>query len=226
MSSTNKTTNYQLSQFVGSDMPAWLGDYNTDMSKIDTAIKTASDDATDGKTQSDTNKNAIGTLANLTTTVKDNLVSAVNEVKTIADNAGTSAVGTARLTNGAVTTEKIEDGAVSVSKINFAGFKFPTPSDTVLVNLGDINSSQLFTVPRTGFLCFKSLVVGSTGNAGVKYGSSTGVNIAGICHISGLSNEANVQVGECFLVKEGDTLYFDIQGSGLLQGVTINDIQW
>lgn len=39
MSSTNKTTNYQLSQFIGSDVPAWLVDYNGDMGKIDTAIK-------------------------------------------------------------------------------------------------------------------------------------------------------------------------------------------
>lgn len=38
MSSTNKTANYELSQFIGSDKPAWLIDYNGDMSKIDTAI--------------------------------------------------------------------------------------------------------------------------------------------------------------------------------------------
>lgn len=38
MSSTNKTTNYNLSQFVGTDVPSYLGDYNGDMSKIDKAI--------------------------------------------------------------------------------------------------------------------------------------------------------------------------------------------
>lgn len=38
MSSTNKTTNYNLSQFVGTDIPSYLGDYNSDMSKIDKAI--------------------------------------------------------------------------------------------------------------------------------------------------------------------------------------------
>ena len=38
MSSTNKTTNYNLSQFVGTDVPSYLGDYNSDMSKIDKAI--------------------------------------------------------------------------------------------------------------------------------------------------------------------------------------------
>ena len=38
MSHTNQTTNYELSQFVGSDKPAWLVDYNGDMLKIDNAI--------------------------------------------------------------------------------------------------------------------------------------------------------------------------------------------
>ena len=42
MSSTNKTTNYQLSQFVGTDIPSILNDYNGDMRKIDTAIKEVS----------------------------------------------------------------------------------------------------------------------------------------------------------------------------------------
>ena len=38
MKSTNKTTNYELSQYVGSDKPTYLGDYNSDMLKIDTAM--------------------------------------------------------------------------------------------------------------------------------------------------------------------------------------------
>lgn len=43
MASTNHTTNYSLSQFIGTDKPAWLGDYNQDMSKIDTAMKANAD---------------------------------------------------------------------------------------------------------------------------------------------------------------------------------------
>lgn len=43
MTATNHTTNYELSQFVENDRPTWLGDYNSDMSKIDTAIHTAND---------------------------------------------------------------------------------------------------------------------------------------------------------------------------------------
>lgn len=44
MTATNKTTNYELSQFVGTDRPTWLGDYNGDMSKIDTQLKQNADD--------------------------------------------------------------------------------------------------------------------------------------------------------------------------------------
>lgn len=44
MTATNKTTNYELSQFVGTDRPTWLGDYNSDMSKIDTQLKQNADD--------------------------------------------------------------------------------------------------------------------------------------------------------------------------------------
>lgn len=44
MTSTNKTTNYELSRFVGTDRPTWLGDYNSDMSKIDRQLKQNADD--------------------------------------------------------------------------------------------------------------------------------------------------------------------------------------
>lgn len=44
MTATNKTENYELSQFVGSDRPTWLGDYTADMSKIDAQLKRNADD--------------------------------------------------------------------------------------------------------------------------------------------------------------------------------------
>lgn len=44
MTATNKTANYNLSQFVGTDRPTWMGDYNGDMSKIDAQLKKNADD--------------------------------------------------------------------------------------------------------------------------------------------------------------------------------------
>lgn len=45
MSSTNKTANFKLSQFIGTDKPTFLGDYNNDMEIIDGALFTASQTA-------------------------------------------------------------------------------------------------------------------------------------------------------------------------------------
>lgn len=43
MTATNHTTNYNLSQFAGTDRPTWLGDYNDDMAKIDAQLKKNAD---------------------------------------------------------------------------------------------------------------------------------------------------------------------------------------
>lgn len=93
MSSTNKTTNYQLSQYVGSDKPTYLGDYNGDMLKIDTAIKQTNNIATEASSgvteavnladSANTKANSVdlkvGDLNNLTTSEKTSIVGAINE---------------------------------------------------------------------------------------------------------------------------------------------------
>ena len=43
MTATNHTENYNLSQFVGTDRPTWLSDYNSDMEKIDAQMKANAD---------------------------------------------------------------------------------------------------------------------------------------------------------------------------------------
>lgn len=87
MASTNKTTNYELSQFLGTDKPAWLGDYNSDMAKIDAQMKLNADAASGADGKATTNGTNIGTLSNLTTDVQTNLVAAINEVDGHADTA-------------------------------------------------------------------------------------------------------------------------------------------
>lgn len=103
MASTNKTTHYELSQYVGNDKPTYLTDYNNDMSAIDTGIYNAQTKANSGyslantadgkadtaltnagsaQTDASTALTRIGTMANLTTTEKTNIVGAVNEVNT------------------------------------------------------------------------------------------------------------------------------------------------
>ena len=75
MSSTNHTSHYNLSQYVGSDKPTYLVDYNSDMAAIDSGIYAA-------KNEADNNTTSIGTLSSLKTTEKSNLVGSINEVNT------------------------------------------------------------------------------------------------------------------------------------------------
>ena len=91
MSSTNKTSHYNLSQYIGTDKPTYLVDYNADMSAIDTGIYNA-------KNEADTNATSIGTLSSLTTDAKSNLVGAINEVDAHADtNAGNISTNTTNI---------------------------------------------------------------------------------------------------------------------------------
>ena len=101
MASTNKTSNYNLSQFIGTDKPAWLQDYNQDMSKIDGQMKTNADgiDVVDGK--ADSNTNNIGNLANLNTQAKTNLVASINEIYTTAGTASGTSEQAANAANAA-----------------------------------------------------------------------------------------------------------------------------
>lgn len=52
MASTNKTAHYSLPQFVASDIPTWLGDFNDAMEDIDTAIYNVSQGTESSVTQS------------------------------------------------------------------------------------------------------------------------------------------------------------------------------
>ena len=90
MGATNSTTYYNLSQFIGTDKPAWLQDYNGDMLKIDTAInnaKVAADNAANAASaaQGDATT-ALGDIASLNTavgTISNTLNTAVGNINTI-----------------------------------------------------------------------------------------------------------------------------------------------
>lgn len=126
MSSTNKTTNYELSQFVGSDKPAWLADYNQDMAKIDAGIHTAQSAATAADGKADTNTSNIGDMTYLATTAKNTLVAAINEVD--------SDVQTAQNTANSAST------AASTANLNIAKFNLVNKSTlTPTINLGTVD---------------------------------------------------------------------------------------
>lgn len=137
MASTNKTTNYELSQFVGTDKPAWLTDYNQDMSKIDTGIKSAADTASGADGKADANATKIGNLENLTTSTKTSIVSAINEVDGNADAAANTAGAAATTANQAKATA--DSAMANIEKFNLSNKIVLTPT----TNYGVISQNSL-----------------------------------------------------------------------------------
>lgn len=111
MSSTNKTTNLELSQFIGSDKPQWLVDYNGDMSKIDAGVANvkAQADATDLTVASHTSS-----IANLSQASSDQ-GSAITALRTDVDgNTGSINTINSLIGNGEpTTTDKTIIGAIN-----------------------------------------------------------------------------------------------------------------
>lgn len=133
---TNATTNYELPQFVGTDKPTWLGDFNEAMSDIDTGMH---ENATAISTMQTDVNNAVSTasqasqnVTTLTGTV-NTLSSTVSSVQTTANNASqtaSSALNTANTANG-----KADTNASAISSIN-----------TSISNLNDkIDKSESFS---------------------------------------------------------------------------------
>ena len=151
MSHTNTTPNFNLPQFVGTDKPAWLTDINQAFSNIDTAIKSAKDNADTAGGSATTANNSIGTLTDLNTTNKSTLVGAINEVNTSTGTAtgiANQAVGLANQAqtdaNSANTAITALENYLNLSVVNsYTGNQFTRTAGT-----GDISSSDTLYVAR------------------------------------------------------------------------------
>ena len=142
MASTNKTSNYELSQFLGTDKPTFLSDYNGDMLKIDTAIKgvdtkaesaqstantavASAQGAVDAAGQAQTDATAAVTTANTASSV-------ANTAADTANNAQSTAVLAKNTADSAATAAATADSkAVAASAKATSAFKMET--DTVEV---------------------------------------------------------------------------------------------
>lgn len=186
MASTNKTTNYELSQFLGSDKPAWLSDYNADMAKIDAGMKANADGVTAVDGKADANGTKIGTLASLTTTDKTDLVSAINEVDGHAD----TAQSTANQANDTATTA-LGTANNLADYLNFTTFLPYTSSDMSLTGSGSIRSTGTgITVARNddGTICkvYGTIVLNTTvGNSFTVTIPNTGLNTSSNINVNG-----------------------------------------
>lgn len=141
MSSTTKTTYYDLSQYIGTDKPTYLGDYNSDMSKIDGAIHNVQETAT---TANQTAGSAEAKVTQVTENVEalkgrvgvlEGNVSNLQEKDTAQDSAINSAKQTAESANTTANNalQSANSANVKVDSAKFNGWKSLTNAHS---NLG------------------------------------------------------------------------------------------
>ena len=93
MAHTNQTPNYELSQFLGTDKPAWLVDYNGDMEKIDLGLKAAKDVADAAKTEADQGATDIAAVTITANSADAKATGAVSDLAEAYDSTSTYNVG-------------------------------------------------------------------------------------------------------------------------------------
>ena len=106
MSATNHTPNLKLSQFIPLDKPAWLGDYNSDMSKIDTAVhkvQTQADSMGTAVEQATTAAQAATQAAQAATGAAQNAADKAQDAETTANNIAGSLAGKVNKTGDTMT---------------------------------------------------------------------------------------------------------------------------
>lgn len=156
--SSNKTANYELPQFVGTDKPTWLGDFNEAMSDIDAGMhENASDIAsmqTDVASAVSTASQASQDVSALTTTVTS-LSGRVTNVETTASNAQSTANSALNVANTKVNSSDLFDliypvgsiylSANSTTPATIFGGTWEQIKDTFLLGAG-----EAYTAGATG----------------------------------------------------------------------------
>lgn len=148
MSFTNKTPNYNLPQWLGTDKPSYLVDFNNAFSDIDTGMKNNKDTADNASATASTALTTAQSAQETATTASglaSQAVEAANNATTIANNANTQA-GTS-LTNANTALDKA-DSALS-------RYKYVETDQNMIVGPGiTINKTITPFSPFKGLMLF------------------------------------------------------------------------
>lgn len=143
MSSTNKTINHELSQFLGSDKPSFLTDYNSDMSKIDLALKTIADVSSGADTKGTDALAGLGTLEDRVEAVEEE-VDDLNPYKAKVDDLETALPLKAPLESPAFTgNPTVPDQTVGNNSTRSANTKFVIDQANSMAVRKDTTSSPI-----------------------------------------------------------------------------------
>lgn len=119
MASTNKTTNYDLSQYIGTDKPTYLSDYNGDMYKIDAQMKVNADNVATAISSAST----ATSTANTANSTANSALSTAQSASSTATSASTTATNAQTTANSALSTATTAQTKVNEVETNLNNFE-------------------------------------------------------------------------------------------------------
>ena len=144
MATTNSTPNYELSQYVGSDVTSYLTNYNSDMTKIDAQMKRNADSAATA------NDNATIAVSTATTAASD-ASTALSTANTASSTAGAAQITAEAAQTAAGAAQTDAANALRASAANSIENLAPAYDPTLTYNVGDLvtyvdenNSGKLY----------------------------------------------------------------------------------
>lgn len=154
MSSTNKTTYYNLSQYVGTDKPTYLGDYNSDMSKIDAGIHAVQETAT-------TANQTAGSAETIAQTALENTKTNATNIKNLQSNV--ASINASNVTRDA----NISKAQSDATKANDAALEAKQSVSNLSANVRtweDIPGADSSKINRSLRLIFVNCLVNGSGS--------------------------------------------------------------
>lgn len=149
MGYTNKTSHYELPQYVANDKPSWLGDFNAAMLKIDTVM--ADNDAT-------------AEAANSAATSAQTQVAALSSQLSTIQGQVNTAVDTATAADGkAATAQTVATQAnTSAGEAKTLAEVAKTSADTATETANNANALASAALPKTGGVMSGNLILNGT----------------------------------------------------------------
>lgn len=147
MSYTNQTQHYGLPQYIGSDVPAYLTDYNTAMATIDQGMNAA-------KTQADAAATTAGQAANDITALNSTVQTQATQISAAAQSASSaqqtanSADDKADALDARVSALETAP-AVNVTKKEYTSMAVTTAYGSIFINATPIPYSELLPAGKT-----------------------------------------------------------------------------
>lgn len=151
MGATNSTLNYQLSQFIATDKPAWLQDYNGDMEKIDVGINGAKVAADTAQNTANSAVSSIGTVTSDISALQTDVLAHTNSITDLQGDVNTieSLIGNGTPT----TTDHTLIGAINELHSDILNSLPILAIDNNITyrEVSRVNSSGSYTIPSSGY---------------------------------------------------------------------------